>query len=144
MRTLGKIYRYEVDLQPYLMPKHSSLVVYAITDSMIIAGTMLRKRHPNLLMYSTTEMNTCTLIDDTCSLNASVFDVHIKTNYAECTDIKVLVVTNTLEEAIKMCRDRYRLDTKKIEIFPLSGGVMLPLKISENISEHNNSIMRVG
>jgi len=143
MRALGKIYKYEVDLQPYLMPKHSSLVVYAITDSMIIAGTMLRRRYPNLLMYTTTELNTGTLVSDSCSLNASVFSIHVRTNYAECADIKVLIVANTLEEVIKMCRDRYRLDTKEIEIFPLSGCVMLPLTMSENIVEHNNSIMRM-
>jgi len=128
METLSKIYRYEVDLQPASVPKTSSPVIYAITDSMTIAERMLRIEYPSLMMYSISTIQRFTIVADNCSYSDIVFSVDIKTSYdnkAECfMEIKILIVARSLLEALKLCFNRYRIDIKDIQIVPMDGVVM--------------------
>lgn len=124
METLSKIYRYEVDLQPASIPKTSSLVIYAITDSMTIAERMLRIEYPSLMMYSISTIQKFTIVSDNCSYSDTVFDVNIETNYDAKMEIKILIVARSLLEALKLCFNRYRIDIKDIQIVPMDGVVM--------------------
>jgi len=124
MEILSKIYRYEVDLQPASIPKTSSLVIYAITDSMTIAERMLRIEYPSLMMYSISTIQKFTIVSDNCSYSDIVFSVDIKASYDNKMEIKILIVARSLLEALKLCFNRYRIDIKDIQIVPMDGVVM--------------------
>jgi len=140
MEILSKIYKYEVDLHPYSMLKKSSFVVYAITDSLGDAERMLRREYPSLFMYSASPIPMTTLVNKNCLFDATVFDVGVKTNHGAGTSLKVLMVTNTLTEVIEMCSNRYRLDIREIEVFPLKGNVMMLSEGAKRIAACSNSI----
>lgn len=121
MEMLSKIYKYEVDLHPYQTAKRSSFEIYALTNSLETAQQMIRLEYPSLLMYSVSAVSICTLVDGSCLLDGTIFSIQVKTAY---TDIKVLVVAHTVTDAIKICINRYRLEIKDIDIFPLKGNIL--------------------
>jgi hypothetical protein len=142
MEMFSKIYKYEVDLHPYIASKRSSFTIYAITESLETAQQMMRLEYPSLLMYSVLAVSTCTLVDKNYTSDSTIFSIQVKTAY---TDIKVLVVAHTLMDAIKACIHRYRLDIHNIEILPLRGNVIFEKASTVNsMRVGNNSIMRVG
>lgn len=138
MEMFSKIYKYEVDLHPYIASKRSSFTIYAITESLETAQQMIRLEYPSLLMYSVSALSRCTLVDEKYSSDITIFDMCVRANYELCSSIKVLVVTRTLEEAVKICMNRYRLEILDIEAYPLEGNVITGRR------NNNNSIMRVG